>query len=73
MIGKLHAHIPLIISVKYFKFLKFIELFLHNYALNADDDDVKGLFETAYSSLLMAHPDLESLEKQCMLPSKFYS
>ena len=68
----IHAHIPLIISVKYFRFLKFIALFLDNYTLNADGD-VKGMLETAYSSLLKAHPDLKILKKQCMLPSKFYS
>ena len=59
----IHAHIPLIISVKYFRFLKFIELFLHKYALNADGD-VKGMFETAYSSLLEDDPDLKKKRKE---------
>ena len=58
----IHAHITLVISVKYFRFLKFIALFLDNYTLNADGD-VKGMFETAYRSLLKAHPDLKSLKK----------
>uniref|UniRef100_A0A7N2MWH1 Glycolipid transfer protein domain-containing protein n=1 Tax=Quercus lobata TaxID=97700 RepID=A0A7N2MWH1_QUELO len=48
------------------RFLKFIALFLDNYALNADGD-VKGMFETAYSSLLKAHPDLKSLTKHSNL------
>ena len=58
----IHAHIPLTISVKYFRFLKFIALFLRNYALNADGD-VKGMFETAYSSLLEDDPDLKKKRK----------
>nr|POF00502.1 hypothetical protein CFP56_40331 [Quercus suber] len=48
------------------RFLKFIALFLDKYALNADGD-VKGMFETAYSSLLKAHPDLKSLKKHSNL------
>ena len=59
----IHAHIPLIVSVKYFRFLKFIALFLHKYALNADGD-LKGMFETAYSSLLEDNPDSKKKRKE---------
>lgn len=75
----IHARIPLIISVKYFRVLKLIALFLHKYALNPDGD-VKGMFETAYSSLFEDDPDLkkkrkeESLKKhRVCFHQKFYS
>ncbi|KAF3954278.1 hypothetical protein CMV_020353 [Castanea mollissima] len=45
------------------RFLKFIALFLHKYAQNADGD-VKGMFETAYSSLLEDDPNLKKKRKE---------
>nr|POF10690.1 hypothetical protein CFP56_50149 [Quercus suber] len=45
------------------RFLKFIALFLHKYALNADGD-VKEMFETAYSSLLEDDPDSKKKKKR---------
>ncbi|KAK9989344.1 hypothetical protein SO802_029583 [Lithocarpus litseifolius] len=53
------------------RFLKFIELFLRMYALNADGD-VKGMFETAYSSLLEDDPDLKKKRKMESLKKHTY-
>lgn len=58
----IHAHIPLIISVNYFRVFKFIELLLRIYAHNPDGD-VKGMFRTAYNRLLRDHPHLKTLKK----------
>ncbi|KAK7846134.1 hypothetical protein CFP56_008377 [Quercus suber] len=42
--------------------MRFLALSLHKYALNADGD-VKGMFETAYSSLLEYDPDSKKKKK----------
>ncbi|KAF3960915.1 hypothetical protein CMV_014418 [Castanea mollissima] len=51
------------------RFLKFIALFLRNYALNPDGE-VKRMFETAYSSLLNDDPDSKKKRKDESLKKK---